>query len=805
VIVAWLLFPLLMVAVCLGCGLTVERIGGWRLPGALLLSVGLALIIVAATLTTDSATTARFTTAVVVILALAGYALSWRRLRTMAPDPWTLGLGIAVYAVCAAPVVASGQATFLGYSVDGDPTIHFALISQLLAHGRTLNDVPFSNYSSIWILLNTYLNSAYPVGADIGLGALRPLVGQNVAWIYQPYLAVIMALGAVALYELLDGVVRLRALRALCAFIAAQAGLAYSFYLVASIKELATAWIITVTVALVVATLRRPFRLREVAALVVVSVAGLDTLAIAIVPWLGIPLALFVVVAAWRLRHQLQRRPSPRMMAGAVGFVAILLVIAAPILRGASTFVSVTSSALSEAGELGDLVAPLSKLQVFGIWPSGDFRYPVTTHTRLAHVLLGIAVASAVLGVLWMVRRRAWGPLLMVVGNIIAAIVLLGPASPYAASKVLMIVSVTAVMAAMLGGAALYDSGQRVVGWVLAGVIAAGVLWTNVVDYHHARPAPKARLTELAAINSRFSGQIPAFYNMWDYEYPMYFLRNLGVAVPNTLGNAVQRAGSTARTPAQTIVSWDPNDLDQSYLQGLRLLVLGRSPTLSRPPADFRLVDQTRFYDVWKRTETPQVLEHTSIGGGLSPQGPQTCAQIRRIGVQAARRHGHIDYVVQPALPSFDPVKSVHPPAWYPNVGDDSVKPDLLQLNQQAGTVTGKVRIPAAGRYQVWLEGSLTQPVSVSVGLRPAGSVSDQLGPPGLFRQVGTVTLTAGEQPVVIRRSGAGLGPTNYAPGDSLGPLVLVNGSETAALQQIPAADARSLCGRALEWIEIVR
>ena len=804
-IVAWLLFPLLMVAVCLGGGLAVERIGGWQLPGALLVSVGLGLVIVAATLTTDVAATAPLTTPVVVVLALAGYAVSWPRLRALRPDPWTLGLGIAVFAVYAAPVLASGQATFLGYSVDGDPTIHFALISQLLAHGHTLNGVPFSNYSSIWILLNTYLNSAYPVGADIGLGALRPLVGQDIAWIYQPYLAMIMALGAVALYQLLATVVRSPALRALCAFIAAQAGLAYSFYLVASIKELATTWVITVTVALVLATLRRPLRLRELAALVVVSVAGLDTLAIAIVPWLGIPLAAFVIVVAWRLRRHIRRRPSPRMVVSAVGFVAVLLVIAAPILRGASTFVSVTSSALSEAGELGDLAAPLPKLQVFGIWPSGDFRYPVTMHTQLAHVLQYIAVASAVLGIAWMVRRRAWGPLLMVIGNILAAVVLLGPASPYAASKVLMIVSVSAVMAAMLGGVALHDSGQRVAGWILAGVIAAGVLWTNVIDYHHARPAPKSRFTQLTSIDNRFSGQLPAFYNEWDYEYPMYFLRHTGVAVPNTLGNAVERAGSPARTPAQTVVSWDPNDLDQTYLQGVNLLVLGRSPTLSRPPADYRLVDQTGFYDVFKRTATPHVLEHIPISGGVHPAGNQTCRQIRAIGARAVRQHARIDYVAQTTPPVFDPVRSVHPPAWYADIGDDSVKPDLLALNAQPGTVTGVIRVPAAGRYHVWLQGSLTQTVSVSIGGRPAGSVSDQLGPPGLARQIATVTLPAGEQPVVIHRSGAGLGPTNYSPGDTLGPLTLLRGSETPAVQQIAATDARSLCGAALEWIEIVR
>ena len=79
--IAWVLFPLVMLAVCLGCGLLVERASGWLLPGALLPTVGLALVIVAVTFTTSREFSAPWSTPVVVVLALAGYALSWARLR----------------------------------------------------------------------------------------------------------------------------------------------------------------------------------------------------------------------------------------------------------------------------------------------------------------------------------------------------------------------------------------------------------------------------------------------------------------------------------------------------------------------------------------------------------------------------------------------------------------------------------------------------------------------------------------------------------------------------------------------------
>src|ERR1019366_9551243 len=98
-VVAWLLFPLVLLAVCLGCGLAVERVAGWRLSGALLPSLGLALVIVVTTLTTVRAITAPLTTEVVVLFALAGYATSWRRLRMLRPEPWALAVGLGVFAV----------------------------------------------------------------------------------------------------------------------------------------------------------------------------------------------------------------------------------------------------------------------------------------------------------------------------------------------------------------------------------------------------------------------------------------------------------------------------------------------------------------------------------------------------------------------------------------------------------------------------------------------------------------------------------------------------------------------------------
>ena len=60
----------------------------------------------------------------------------------------------------------------------------------------------------------------------------------------------------------------------------------------------------------------------------------------------------------------------------------------------------------------------------------------------------------------------------------------------------------------MLGGVALIDVGRRIEGGVVAGVIVAGVLWTNFLAYHDSSVVPRARFQELAAIGPRL-GQRP--------------------------------------------------------------------------------------------------------------------------------------------------------------------------------------------------------------------------------------------------------------------------------------------------------
>jgi hypothetical protein len=795
---AWGVFPLLLLAICLGCGLLVEWIAGWRVPGALLPSLGLALVIVVASLTTRRADTAPLTTACVVVLTVAGYALGRRRALGLRPKGWPLALGLASYVVFAAPVVLSGSAAFLGYFTLNDASVHFSLIDQLLSHGRDLSNLtPPSSYSSV---VQNYISTDYPIGSQVALGAVRPLIGQDIAWIFAPYMAVIMSLGAVTLYVLLDGVVSSRPLRALTAFIAGQAGLLYAYYLEGSIKELASAWVITLVVTLVVLTLAGRFGLRRLVPLVIVTVAGLDVLNLAIAPWLALPLACFVVAIAWRYRHAARRAPTRRVAIATAIFLVAVAAIAAPVVRGVSSFVNTAEAVLTQAGDLGNLYSPLPKWEMFGIWPSGDFRIGVTDHYRITYALIGIAIASAVFGVIWLWRRRSWGPLLLIVSDAIAAGFLLTRASPYASAKVMAIFSLATVLAAMLGAAALNDYGRRLECWGLAALIAGGVLWTNARGYHYAAVAPRGRFEELAQIGHRFAGQGPAFYNLSD-EYAIHFLRSEAPDDFAISGPPPQRTGLPPRTPAQVREPWDPDEVDPSYLQAFPLLVLGRSPLVSRPPADYQLAYRGRYYEVWRRTPTPTVLEHVPLGSALDAGSVPSCGVVGKLARKAAREHARLAYVPRTPLPVMIPTEAERPPNW----GEVDGAPYTLIPREQAGSVIGPMVVSHPGRYQVWLEGSFSQRMQVYVGGQHVGSVSDDLGPPGQFRQIGYVNLKPGKTQAVIVRPEGNLLPGQEGTSWLLGPLLLATEGSPTHVSEVDPAHARSLCGQTLDWIEIVR
>ena len=258
-VVPWLLFPLLLGVLSLGCGLLLERAAGTRIPAALLLPAGFAALVVVGMFTTAFDSTAELTAPLVVALAVAGLALAWPW-STARVDPWALAAGCAVFLAFGAPVLLSGDATFAGYIKLDDTASWLGITDQILEHGRNLDGLAPSTYEAT---LDYYLSQyGYPVGAFPPLGVGHVLLGTDTAWLFQPHLSYLAAMLALSLYWLVGRLVESARLAALAAFVAAQPALLYGYALWGGVKELAISATLALIVALAPAALREGVSIR---------------------------------------------------------------------------------------------------------------------------------------------------------------------------------------------------------------------------------------------------------------------------------------------------------------------------------------------------------------------------------------------------------------------------------------------------------------------------------------------------------------------------------------------------------------
>jgi hypothetical protein len=785
-IVAWLVFPLLAAVLCLGAGLLVELASGLRLPGPLLIPLGLGLVMVASQAATYWGATAKGATPLVVAIALAGFALSIGRLRAVSIDPWPALAALGVFGVFAAPVVLSGDATFAGYTVLGDTSVHFVLIDRLMTHGHDLSGLEPSSYRAA---LSSYFDSAYPVGAHVALGAVRPLVGQDVSAVFQPFLAFMSALTALTLYQLAGSFVALRPARAAIGFVGAQPALVFAYSLQGGIKEIATVLVVALLVATIPIALREEGGPRRLVPLALASAAGLAVLGFAIAPWLGPLLLACVAGLGWRRRPQWLRPTA----VDAAAFTVMSVVLAFPVLLKAGDYIRNTQATLTSQSEFGNLIRPLDRLQAFGIWPAGDYRLPIgPDRLKWAGVLIGIAIVGALVGLMWAWRRRLWLPLLYGAASLIGWAYVTWKGSPWADAKALMIVSTPLVVMILLGAIALLDMRRYAEAALLAFAVSFGVMWSNALAYHEVRLAPRDRMHELSEIGDRIDGRGPTLYTEFE-EFAKHFLRRDD---PTGWSESWQSPGAPA---GRFGLPGDIDEVPASYALRFRTLVLRRSPLASRPPSPFALVYRGHWYDVWRRRDQPRVLVHRPLGGDLQPAAPAPCRPLAGIAAAASRKRGRLAYVQRAPRVVIDISKGPLPNAWAINA---SYPHTVHALGP--GRITRRFAVSTPTSYGAWLEGSFGRSTEVSIDGKPVGGVSYELNGLGQFAYLGKVTLARGRHVLTLTRSGGDPRPGNG--GDRLlGPVVLspdtVEGAPVGFAA--PARRAR-LCGQRLDWVEAV-
>jgi hypothetical protein len=811
ILAAWVLFPITLALFALGSGLLLERVAGIHLPKALILPAGFAALMVTADLFTSSARLADLALPVVAVLASAGVVAGRSRLRPALRQAWAVAAAVGVFAVFGAPVFLSGEPSFAGSLILPDTANQFSLANRLPEAGHEFQSLPPSSYRRS---LEKYFDSHYPVGAQATLGVLSPVGVVDLAWLYQPFLSFMAAITALALYSLLTPWIARRPLRAAAAFLAAQPALVVSYALQGSIKEVAAVASICLGAALIAAAISKRWPARALVVVVAVAIAAMfAAVGPVALAYFGPMVAIVGAVWVWRVA----RAPRRSELAWAGGALLAAMVLAYPVLTGASTAYRVEKAALTGAQDLGHLARPLELGQASGVWLSGDFRY-APQNSSLTFALIGVVAAAALLGLGWALRRRAFGPLLLILTLVSVSAYLLRVGSPYANAKVLMILSPAVLLAAVLGVLALADARRRAEATLLAVVLAGAVLGSNALAYHSVQGAPYHRYRELLKINERFAGKGPALFSEYD-EYAGYMLRDARpYAIPE---QPLVYAGPPARHPSGLA---DPNhhpsvkspldidDLEPQYVQSVPTLVLRRSPTVSRPPANFRRVFTGRYYDVWRRERgpgAPEVRDHLALGADVfSPGGIPPCRDVRTLAREARRIGGELAYVDRPQLAMFDPLvyllKRQAPARWF----RFGAYPRALVPDGQ-GSLQGPVRLPQGGRVRLWLEGSFSRGVQVEVDGRKLGEVAYEPGNAGQYLLVGEMRLAPGSHWVHLFRGGGSLWPGNGGGSQSssvhVGPLVFSTPvNEERTVRTVSASDAGKLCGRSLDWIEVV-
>jgi hypothetical protein len=787
-LIVWFVFPLVLAALSLGCGLAVERAASLELPGPLLLPMGFALISVLCQFAILSDSTAELATPAVIAVAIGGLGVSTTT-RARRIDGWWAAAGVGAFAAFAAPVLLSGRATFAGYIKLDDTATYLAMLDRASHHGYDTAGLLPSTYEAT---LNTSLAYGYPLGSLLPLDIGRTLLAEDAAWLWQPYLTFLAALLALGLYQLLSGLLKSGWWRALAAVVGAQAALLYGYALWGGIKELAVAALVVLGAGLVPLTVRNLEKTRAVLPLAVVCAATVGVLSVGGAGWLGPLLGAALLLAVWSAGIKRTIRASAALIVGA-GLLAIpSFVVAGTWLSRAAAFTGDT--------EYGNLVRRLSWLQAFGIWPSGDFRVEPGDVDAMRVFVAVVAVAAA-LALVLALRARTWELPVAVVTAGVGMSLYVSAGSPWVGAKALASASPVILAAALGGAGAIFEGGRRVEGAIAAGVIVAGVLWSNVLQYREVFLAPSARLSELATIGERFTGQGPALMTEFEAYGARHFLRNLDPEAAAELRRHFVPLRSGGVAPFG--VSPDVDEVQLDALLYYRTLVLRRSGVGSRPPSVYSLVWSGRFYQVWQRPDVQNpILEHFSLGTRLQPAARPSCAEIVRLAELAAGQAGVLAAVPRPPAILIEADGSAGPPKAFSGYGEDA---EALYLTD-AASLEARFRIPASGSYTIWVGGMWRGAVELSVDGERLGSARNAAAWPGNFLELGRAPLTAGAHLMELRYGGPDWRPGSAGrPAFGLGPLAVTDGAQNRPVTFVEPSKSRTLCGKSLDWVEALR
>jgi len=795
-LLAWVWTPVLIYLTVLGAGILVDRVLHTELPAALLAPVGLVAVVVATSLAYQLRTPV-LVPLLLVLTAVAGLVVAFRdRSRVVWPPP-AVAAAAAVYLLYMAPVMLTGEGTWAGYNFVNDTASNFMLAGLLESSGV---QAPTDTTGAANVL-RYLIDVGYPLGAFSAIAGWRPLTGAPLVAVYQPMIATFAALCAMSLTEL----ARRSGLRAWAAGVAAALALGgallYRYSLHGAVKEVLLVALVATAVALACEALERRLAVRQV------ILIALACLAMVLV-FSSAAGAFAVALAAATLAAAVLRpdRPTLRHVARLTAVAAAVgLIVLIPALGSVVEFTENIESVFSASdgastGAFGQLVRPLPVTEAAGVWVSRDYRFPADG--PLNGPLVAAALLAAGAGLVLCATRRLTAPLILLATSLVPALIISPLASPYIDAKFLVVLTPVLVFLGALAGLTGLQCDRpaaRVAGGLVMAALVAGVGLSDLYGYRDARAAPIDRMEAMEDVAAHIPDRGLYLLNEWE-EYGKYFMDSARInPAAESDSQFPVRLRRDAGLPRDSVKrgpffgQWfDLDEQTLAYVQRFRGIVMRRSPAASRPPTSFRLAYRNRYYELWRRDAGVRVKRHLPLQSRDRATAVPDCARLRRLSAQASPGD-RLVAATRPRVARLSPLLARHPDSW-----PRAVDPKGTLTPNGPGAVRGV--LTAQGDQRIWLRASASRDLTVYVDGRRAGSAR-QINTPGQWIDVGRVRL-GGRHRVEVRRGGV-----SWRPGDSyygyLGPVALEAVGADRLLSLRPAR-ATSLCGRQLDWVELV-
>jgi len=554
------------------------------------------------------------TTAAVFVVALLLAAAVALRLPYRREEAARGGLLVAVVVavLLAIPFAISGRFGLIGVGFNNDLGLHLQW-AEWLKNG--LGPAPDRGYPLGPHGLCTTI-SALP-----GIGLDRAFMGLVIAI---PVLTALTALAA--LKELGAG------RRTLGAVLVALSYLAVSYYAQSAFKETAEAlFVLAFAIALptawpIPADLRGRLRtLGPLAVLAVLAAGIVFSYSFAGLAWPLAAAAIFSLSFPEVRRGLAPRRLWANITRPAVLAAAFVILIGVVVLGLVGPFGFGKSFAeVQSANTFG----PVNPAEALGFWTSSNYRLDTAGGAHLPWLTAAIGAVALVAGLAWWLRRRDYAVPAAVGGGILIYLATLTPLSgDYVRGKALMIVAplvMLVIVRALLSAPPAEWRVPRAAWATLAAVFVAGAAYSSFLVLRDTPIAPPGHGTQLRAFLPQVAGK-SVLYAGQD-RFAQWELRGADTRIP-LIEFPDDLAQERPTKPFDLGVAYSPIDFDSftpGTLDRFDYVVTTRAAYASKAPPNFRAVQRTPSYILWKRIgRTPR--KRTTLLEGGAPAAPLDC------------------------------------------------------------------------------------------------------------------------------------------------------------------------------------